>query len=201
MKLFYSPGSPYARMVRVALAELRLVADCEIVTLRDPASALLPYNPVGRVPTLRLDDGTVLTETLLILTYLDTRHDGAKLLVRDGSDGWAGMARLGTAFGMTDGIGVWNRELRRPEHERSPSMIEVDFVRTNRVMDVLEQEIAAGGWSGPLDAAAIALGCALGYCERRHRVWPWRAGRPALSAWHDRIAERSSFQTTLPPEG
>ncbi|MSO90514.1 MAG: hypothetical protein EXR01_02845 [Acetobacteraceae bacterium] len=31
----------------------------------------LPFNPVGRVPSLRLDDGTVLTETLLILPFLD----------------------------------------------------------------------------------------------------------------------------------
>src|SRR4051794_14745668 len=85
MKLFYSPGSPYARMVRVALIELGLDAgmEQEVVTLRDPGSALLPFNAVGRVPTLRLEDGTVLTESLLILNYLDTRHAGRPLLPRD----------------------------------------------------------------------------------------------------------------------
>ena len=190
-------------MIRVAVAERGLASriETQLVTLRDPASALLPYNPVGRVPTLRLDDGTVLTETLLILTFLDTLHDGAKLLVRDGSDGWAAMARLGIAIGMMDGIGVWNRELRRPEYERSPSMIEVDRLRTNRTMDALEPAIAAGTWSGPIDAPAIALGCALGYCDRRHNVWPWRDQRPALSAWYDAIAQRPSFLATEPPLG
>lgn len=198
MKLFISPGSPYARMVRVALLELGLPHQPEIVTLRDPGSALLPHNAVGRVPTLMLDDGTVLTETLLILPYLDTLHARRKLLP---PDDLACRVRLGTAIGMMDGIAVWNRELRRPEHERSPSMIEVDRVRTNRVMDALDSDIAAGGWSGPIDAASIALGCALGYCERRHRVWPWRDGRPALAGWFDTIAARESFKATEPPLG
>jgi glutathione S-transferase len=68
-------------------------------------------------------------------------------------------------------------------------------------MDVLEQQIAAGGWAGPVDASHFALGCALGYCELRHRAWPWRDGRPALSGWYDVIATRPSFRATEPPVG
>jgi glutathione S-transferase len=201
MKLFYASGSPYARLVRIALLELGLDARVgkQEVTLRDPASALLPYNPVGRVPTLQLDDGAVLTESLLILGYLDTLHGGPPLLPRDGSDNWATTARLGAAWGMMDGIAAWNRELRRPEHERSPSMIAVDLVRTNRTMDMLEQAVAGGAYCGRMDAARIALGCALSWTERRHRTFPWREGRPVLSAWHDEIATAPSFEATLPP--
>ena len=59
MRLFYGAASPFARIVRVALLETGLDAQVrkQEVTLRDPTSALLPYNPVGRVPTLELDDG------------------------------------------------------------------------------------------------------------------------------------------------
>jgi glutathione S-transferase len=201
MKLFYGAGSPYARIVRIALIELDLDARTEKqeVTLRDPDSALLPYNPVGRVPTLQLDDGTVLTETLLILSYLDTRHDGRPLLPRDGSDGWATLARLGTVMGLMDGIAVWNRELRRPEHERSPGMQALELTRATRTLDVLERAVAGGAYAGWLDAPRIALGSTIGWTERRHRTFKWREGHPVLSAWYDDIAKTPSFEATLPP--
>ena len=201
MKLFYAAASPYARMVRVALIELGLDQRVEKqeVTLRDPQSSLLPFNPVGRVPTLQLDDGTVLSESLLILNYLDTQHSLRPLLPRDGSDRWITMARMGTAVGMLDGIAVWNRELRRPENERSPTVIALETARTARTMDRLETDVAAGAYRGPMDAARIALGCAVAWCERRHRSWPWRPGRPALSAWYDEIARIPSFAATEPP--
>src|SRR5258706_4075582 len=97
MKLFYAAGSPYARIIRVALRETgldRRVPE-EEVALRDPNSGLLPFNPGGKVPTLQLDDGTILNETLLVLCYLDTQHAGRRLLPMDGSDGWQTPAASG----------------------------------------------------------------------------------------------------------
>ena len=201
MKLFYGEGSPYARIVRIALLELGLDdrIEKEIVTLRDPESALLPYNPVGRVPTLRLDDGTVLTESLLIFFYLDSQHKGQPLLPRDGSDGWTTLSRLGNAMGLIDGLAVWNRELRRPVHERSPGMQALELARATRTLDMLENSVAAGAYTGRLDAARIALGSTLGWTERRHRTFKWRDGHPVLSAWYDDIETTPSFTATLPP--
>jgi len=200
MQLFYAPTSPFARIVRVALLELGLTNQVEqhLVTLREPGSALLPYNAVGRVPTLELDNGVVLTETLLILSYLDTLHTGRPLLPRDGSDGWRAMARLGTVIGMIDAIAVWNRELRRPEDERSPTVLALEHTRTHRVLDVLETAVAGDDWTGPVDASHIALVAALGYCDVRHPVCDWRTGRPALVAWFEALASLPSFQATAP---
>ena len=201
MKLFYAAASPYARIVRIILIELGLYdgIEKEIATLRDPDSALLPTNPVGRVPTLRLDDGTTLTETLLIVPYLDTLHDGPPLLPRDGSDGWVTLSRMGTAMGLLDGIVAWNRELRRPEEQRSPGMLALERTRATRTLGVLEDAVGQGAYRGRLDAAQIALGSALAWTERRHRIFAWRDGHPALSAWYDDIADSPSFTRTLPP--
>lgn len=195
MQLFYTPSSPYARIVRAALLATGLDAlvTKHEVTLRDPTSALLPYNPVGRVPTLQLDNGVVLSESLLILAHLETLHTGRKLLPMDGSDGWTCLARLGTAMGLLDGIAVWNRELRRPEDERSPTVTALETTRCGRTLDALNASIADPGWHGPLDASHIALMAALDYCERRHPAARWREGRAELVNWFDLMWERSGF--------
>jgi glutathione S-transferase len=197
MRLYFSPGSPFARSVRVALRETALIARVEEVetTLRDPAAVVLPYNPVGRVPTLVLAEGAALTETALILPYLD-RLGGAYPLVPETS-----LAPLGMVIGAMDGMAVWNRELRRPPEERSPGVIVLETTRLNRAADAIERQVAAGAWAldGPPEAARITLACLLGYAERRHRAWAWREGRPALVAWYEAMAARPSFQATLPP--
>ncbi len=190
MILYFSPGSPYARMVRIAL-RMRGIPGVEEreATLRDPGSVLLPHNPVGRVPTLVLDDGTALTETLLILGHLDRIGTAPMLLPQDTK----GLAELGRVMGLLDGIAVWNRELRRPPEERSPSVLALEQTRANRVADALAA-------APPEDAAAaLALACALGYCDRRHGAWRWREGRPRLAAWYDLIADGPHFLATMPP--
>ena len=190
MLLYYSPGSPYARMIRIAWRDRGIggIEERE-ASLRDPGSVLLPHNPAGRVPTLVLDDGTALGETLLILTQLDRLHAAQPLIPQTS----AGLAELGRAMGLLDGIAVWNRELRRPEHERSPAVLALEATRANRIADTLEHTPPAH------PTAALALACALGYCDRRHTVWPWRAGRPSLAAWHDAHAATAHFQSTQPP--
>jgi glutathione S-transferase len=201
MRLFYATASPFARIVRVALLETGLDAQVrkQEVTLRDPTSALLPYNPVGRVPTLELDDGTILTESLLILSYIDTLHTGRALLPRDGADRWRTLADMGIAAGLLEGIVAWSREIRRPDNERSPAVVALETTRVNRTADVLERAVANGGYSGEINAARIVLGCALGWVDPRHPSWIWRAGRPALTTWFEAIAATPSFRATVPP--
>lgn len=201
MQLFISAGSPFARIIRVALRETGLLPSVEerVATLRDPASAILAYNPVGRVPTLLLDDGTVLTETLLILDHLDGLGARHRLLPPSGPARRAAAARLGQAIGLLDGVAVWNRELRRPVQERSPGVVALETTRANRVLDALEEEAPDWAFSGPPDAPCIALGCLLGYAEQRHRAWAWRQGRSRLVGWFETIAARPAFQATIPP--
>lgn len=200
MKLFYAAGSPYARIARIALRETgldRRIEEVE-VTLRDPNSALLAFNPGGKVPTLQLDDGTILNESLLVLLFIDTQHRGRKLLPMDGSDGWRTLAAVGRAIAFLDGISVWNRELRFGES--APGVIALEKARADRVADGLEREVGEGAYGGDLNAAQIVLGVALDNASRRHKVWPWQPTRPRLAAWADAIAARPSFQATPQPE-
>jgi glutathione S-transferase len=200
MRLFYAAGSPYARIIRVVLRETGLdarVPEIE-VTLRDPNSALLPYNPGGKVPALELDNGTVLNESLLILLHLDTQHDRGRLLPMDGADGWQTLAGLGRAYAFLDAVTVWNRELRFGL--KAPGVIALERTRAERAADTFETALTAGEYSGPLDAAQLVLGAALDNIARRHKVWNWRQGRPRLAAFLDAIARRPSFAATQQPE-
>ena len=201
MRLFHSPGSPYARIARMAVIELGLEdrVAAEEATLRDPSSVLLPHNPVGRVPTLVLDDGTAITETTAVLMMLDSLVEPARRLL-PGPENPRALAAYGRVLGALDGIAVWNRELRRPEHERSPGVIALEALRAVRVADALEQEAARGGFAAR-DAAWFALVSLLGYCERRHTAFAWRQGRPALAALFDAAQARPAVTRTVPPAG
>lgn len=201
MKLFHAPGSPYARIARMAVIELSLQdrVAVEEATLRDPASVLLPHNPVGRVPALVLADGTTITEATAVLMMLDSLAPPDQRLL-PGADRPRALAAYGRVLGMMDGIAVWNRELRRPEHERSPGVIALEALRAVRVADALERDAATGGFA-QRDASWLALVALLGYCERRHMVFAWRTGRPALAALFDAAQARPSVALTVPPAG
>jgi glutathione S-transferase len=197
-RLFYSPGSPYARIVRIALIETGLngrVTPHEITRTRlySAESDVLAFNPVGRVPTLEVDDGTILTESKLILDYIDAISPGSALMPRDGSDGWRVVAEAGQAWGFLDSVVTWIRAEGRPD------VVAKETARANRAADALEIAVANGAYAGPLNAAQIVLGTALGVTGPRLPVWKWREGRPRLSVWFDAIAARPSFRSTEPP--
>lgn len=139
-ELFFSENSPYARICRMALRERGLLGQVKetVTALRDPKAVVLPHNPTGRVPALLLPDGTTLTETTLILQWLDQQGTRAAMMPA----GTKGIAAYGRVLGLLDGIAVWNRELRRPENERSPSVLKLEAVRADRIADALERDVA-----------------------------------------------------------
>lgn len=196
MRLFITINSPYARIVRVAAMETGLDRrmDVEVVTVRDPKSALLPYNPTGKVPTLRTESGEVLSETRIILEHLDTLHLNEKLLAQQYD--LAGRADEGRIFGCLDGVSTWAREYRRPEPTRYLWLIEVEHARAARCFDAFERDRAL--LSDRVRLAQIALGCTIGFADMFCEGFDWRDGRPNLSAWYHEFATRPSMQSTIP---
>ncbi len=194
-RLFYYDGSPFAQICRMALRELGHEGRVQevLTTLRDPSATVLPHNPVGRVPALVLPDGTTLTETVLILAWLDSVTADRKIFPADAS----ALAAYGRVMGLLDGMAVWHRELRRPENERSPAVVALEATRAERVADALESDVANGGYSR-IDAGYLTLLVVLGFADRRQTVWPWRQGRPALAEWFDQASQLPSYAATLP---
>ena len=58
MKLLSSPASPYTRKVRIVLAEKKIECELETVDVAPSENPVNAHNPLGKIPTLLMDDGT-----------------------------------------------------------------------------------------------------------------------------------------------
>src|SRR3954453_24034953 len=82
MKLHWSPRSPFVRKVMITAHELGLVdrINCvrTVAAATKPHAELMEDNPLSKIPTLVLDDGTVIFDSPLICEYPDCLHDKPK---------------------------------------------------------------------------------------------------------------------------
>ena len=197
MKLYCTPGSPYARMARIVVIEKGLDGRVEVIMAktRTVDSPYYRINPSGRVPYLVRDDGIGMEESALICDYLD-RLDGKPAFQLDGLEA----RRLeALARSYLDGLSVWLRELYRPQNERSPGVIRHEKDRAVRLAEVWEHEVAHPVMRGPLNMAQLTLACALGI-EMRMPELDWRRGHRKLCDWYAPLASRASFKATEPPQ-
>ena len=201
MKLFYSPNSPYARKCLVAAYELGLSDRIEIVaanaspTKRDPAIAA--NNPLSKIPTLIIDDGTVLYDSPVIAEYLNALG-GGRLIPRDGPARWSVLVEQALADGVLDAALLARYETAfRPESLRWSDWTDGQLEKVLGGLDEFERR--AGRFGDRVDLGTIAVGCALGYVDLRWGSLDWRKSRPAAAAWYERFAARDSMVKTRPP--
>lgn len=201
MKLYITPGSPYARMVRMFILEKGLQERIEIIVAqtRQANSPYYQINPSGRVPYLIRDDGVGLEESALVIDYLDQLDGKPVMTLPAGEAGWEARRLEALARSLMDGIAVWSRERARPDLERSPTTIKHERARCARMVNLWESLIDHAWMNGathlPLNMARITLACALGMAARNPDI-DWRSGRPKLCAWFDAFAARPSFAAT-----
>lgn len=200
MKLYVTPGSPYARMARIVILEKGLQDRVETIAAKTRVTDSPYYgiNPSGRVPYLVRDDGVGMEESAVICAYLDHLDGEAVFDLPGGDQSWEARRLEALARSLLDGLSVWGREILRPENERSPGVIRHEADRAQRLADAWESEIDHPLLSGELNMIQITLGCALGL-EARNPGFRWRPGRARLSKWFGRIAARPSFTATAPP--
>ncbi len=72
MKLIGSLASPFVRKARIAFLEKKIDIELALEDVWSPESTLQSLNPVGKVPTLVLDDGSVFYDSSVIVEYADT---------------------------------------------------------------------------------------------------------------------------------
>src|ERR1700685_3413784 len=83
MKLLYTKRSPYARKVRVIALEKNIPLGLVDEDVQKKSQRLLDANPLGKVPTLVLDDGTTVFDSPVICQYLDGLNDKVIMIHRE----------------------------------------------------------------------------------------------------------------------
>jgi glutathione S-transferase len=199
MKLHWSPRSPFVRKVMIVAHELKLVDRIECVrtvaATTKPHLALMEDNPLSKIPTLMLEDGTVLYDSPVICEYLDGLHAGPKLIPLYGKARLTALRRQALGDGFLDFL-----LLLRNEGERAhPSDVHLSTYNTKRaaVLRSLEREAAELAHT-PFGIGHIAIGCSLSYLDFRFAKDDWRTPHPAIARWHKHFAARPSVQATEP---
>lgn len=197
MTLHWSSRSPFVRKVMIAAHEAGLVGRITpvrtVVTARTVNPDVMRDNPLGRIPTLVLEDGTSLYDSFVICEYLDSLHAGLRLFPAAGAARWTALRRHALGNGMLDNLVLWRGAREWPS--RLTDMEDALAAKTHAALDALEAEAAAFG-ADPFGIGHIAIGCALSYLDFRFAALEWRKGRPKLAAWHEGFSARPSAAAT-----
>ena len=120
--LYYTPRSPYARKVRIVLAEKTL--SCELVetNIKQKSPEFLRLNPIGKVPVFVDENGLIFWDSTLIVDYLDETYPNPpiypsgqleRLRCRQGEE---------LADSMTDQIVALSYEVRKGKDAKAQVM-------------------------------------------------------------------------------
>lgn len=201
MKLIMTPTSPFARKVRVVLAEKRIECEAVVDVPWDADSRVPDYNPLGRVPVLVLDDGHTLFDSRVIVEYLDTITPVSRLIPAGNRQRIEVRRWEALADGITESAVAIYLERKRPEAQRSHEWIVRQEQQAFRGIEAMAEELGEKSWcTGEFfNLSDIAVGCALGYLDLRFPEIEWRKAHPVLARLADKLSQRPSFKDTLPP--
>lgn len=189
MILRSSPASPFARKVRIAAAVLGLADGIEIVASdpADPEDSLRRQNPLGKIPALVLDDGTVLYDSRVIVEYLDHLAGGGAIIPAEPRARFAALRLQALADGIMDAcvLQVYEGRWRDPARHEA-KWVEHQAGKVERALATLEAAPPVVA-SGMPDIGQIGLACALGYRDLRF-AGAWRQQHPRLVQFLDRFA-------------
>lgn len=196
MKLHWSPRSPFVRKVMVCAHELgvadRIQTVRTTVSMEAPNAALLPDNPLGKIPTMVLDDGGTIYDSLTICEYLDAMA-GPLLFPAAGPARWTALTWHALGTGMLDMFILWRNERDKAVPHRA--WLEAFALKSAAGFDAMERLVPALE-AAPFGIGHVTLGIVPSYVDFRFPDLGWRTGRPALTAWHAAFAARPSMRAT-----
>ena len=201
MKLFAALASPYARKVRIVLAEKRIDCDMELVDVSPADNPVNAYNPLGKIPALVLDDGSTLFDSRVIVEFLDTVSPISRLLPEDNRERVAVRRWEALADGVLDAGLLVRYESLRPKKEQSAAWTAKQKGKVERGLAEMARELGDDPWcqNDRYSLADIALGCCLGWLEfRKPGGLDWRTLQPGLERHFEKLSLRPAFVETVP---
>ena len=189
--------SPYARKVRIIALEKGIKMDLVDEDLKHKSKLLLDSNPIGRIPTLILDDGRTLCDSSVICEYLESVKECPRFYPKDADQRLEVLNLDLIAKSLTEvTVAIFYEHLRHPEnpHQNFLNAQQETILRTLRYLEKNLKHL------NELSVASVSAACAIGYLKfRQPRIWD-KAQCRQLSQWHDDLLKRPSFSQTVPIE-
>lgn len=200
MKLYFAPGA-CSLSPHIVLHEAGIAAETEKVDLGSKKTAsgadFLKINPKGYVPTLQLDDGTLLTEGPAIVQYLADQRPAAKLAPENGT-----LPR----YQLQELLNFISTEIHKSysplfKPNSTPEMKQAFIELLQRRYDVVEETLGKHQYiAGDQFTVADAYLFTVTNWSRVVKVDLF-SNRPNLAAYMQRVAERPAVQSAMRAEG
>lgn len=202
MKLFASLTSPYARKIRIILAEKGLPFELVVDSPWEANTRIPEVNPLGKVPALVTDE-EIFFDSPVIAGYLETLDAPPRLLPTEPIEAVRVRQLEALADGVIDAAVAIVLEGRRPHALQSESEVARQKVKIERALAELERRANSHTWlhGETLSLGDTAVGVALAYLDLRVPDYDWRTPHPRLAALAERLFVRPSFTDTKPPVG
>jgi glutathione S-transferase len=203
MKLIGSITSPYARKVRIVMAEKKLDFDFVTEDVWASDTQIVSSNPLGKIPCLVMEGGEALFDSRVIVEYVDTLSPVGKLIPDRGRE----RAEVKTWEALADGLldaailarleATWSG---RQDSERCQAWIDRQLKKIDDSLAAMDRALAerSNCVGIQISLADIAVGVAVGYLDFRFANIDWRGRHPNLAALYERLSQRQSFKDTLP---
>jgi glutathione S-transferase len=201
MKLIGSLASPYVRKVRVVLAEKKLDYQFELEDVWAKDTTIQNLNPLGKVPSLVMEDGSVMIDSRVMVEYLDTLTPVCKLLPPNGRERADIKAWEALADGLLDAaILVRLERIQRPPELQSEDWVARQMRKVALSLASLSERLGEQAYcaGNQYTLADVCVGCTLGWLSFRFPQITWRDDYPNLARLYDKLSERASFKETQP---
>jgi glutathione S-transferase len=203
MKLIGAVTSPYARKVRVVMAEKKLDYQFILEDVWAADTKIMDANPLGKVPCLVMEGGEALFDSRVIVEYLDTLSPVGKLIPTVGRERAETKTWEALADGLCDAAILARLEAGwagRSAEQRSQAWIDRQMGKISASLKAMSQGLGERNYctGTHFSLADIAVGCALGYLDFRFPQIDWRGDYPNLSKLQDKLGGRQSFIDTQP---
>ena len=200
LKLISATPSPYARKVRIALAEKGIPFELITEVPWDSTTATPRHNPLEKLPVLILEDGSSVYESRYILEVIEARWPDPPMLPA-GIDGILAARKVEViADGICDACVLLFWERHRAPEQQSAEWIARQRRKVDGGLRALAEIAGDREWvvGESFGLADIATGTVLRYLDVRFPEHPWRQQYPNLVALSARLEARPSFAATVP---
>jgi glutathione S-transferase len=195
-KLLYASASPYSAKVRMAAAHAGIALELKPVVTGENPPELLAANPLGKIPTLILDNGEALYDSRVITQYLN-RVTGNALFPRNAAKRLEAERLEALADGIADCLLAHVYERRfRPEEKIHKEWLDRQWSKVERALDHLVAHPPK--LPARIHAGHIALRALLGYLALRF-AGKWEKGRTKLVRWAKKFDEKFPELAGLTP--